>query len=82
VACDQARAPCAVGTSSFVQVVSNGRSVGALDAAGRGKSHQARLSGCWVRVLLVDYTGLRRVSPRAAQRPVRIREVTGSIEPV
>jgi len=59
-----------------------GRSVGALDAAGRGESHQARLSGCWVRVLLVDYTRLRRVSLRTAQRPVRIREVTGSIEPV
>jgi len=33
-------------------------------------------------VLLVDHTRLRRVSPRAAQPSVRIREVTGSIEPV
>ena len=32
-----------------LQVVSNGRSAGALDAAGRGESHQARLRGCWVR---------------------------------
>jgi hypothetical protein len=55
-----ARAPCAVGTASFVQVVSYGKSVGAMDAAGRGESHQARLSSMLGEVLLVDYTRLRR----------------------